>query len=78
MQRIDVNDVEVANADGSTSMVSGTYNIKPVSGTIDHCLSSLSFPTKTGIDVPPGVYTLTVTYTANGSTQSIGYNLNLN
>jgi hypothetical protein len=80
VQRIDVNDVSVANADGTTSLVAGTYNIKPVgvSGSTDHCLSGLSFPTKTGIDVPPGAYTLTVSYTVNGATQSIGYSLNLN
>ena len=76
IQRIDVDDVAFTNPDGSVTTIPGTYTVAPLTDT-DTCLRGQTFPTKTGIDVPPGAYNVTVTYTNNGQTISNGYHLDL-
>lgn len=54
---------EITAPDGSIAPREGRYSVTDVSGHISTL--NASYPTGTGIDVPPGTYKIDVTYTAN-------------
>jgi hypothetical protein len=75
VERLDVNDVKITDENGNTRFVSATYQVyqqgagnvwNPVQGRIDGSSgapTTLTFPTKTGIDVLTGTYKIVLSYT---------------
>lgn len=65
MQRLDVDDVEVTREDGTTFRTQGTYSIEWLSpsGAYVAWPELQKLPTKTGVDLVPGHYRVTVAYT---------------
>jgi len=64
--RLDVDDVDVTMADGTTKKVRGTYRVMNAAGTA--AVVSSTFSTNTGIDLPPGKYKLHVEYPTSAGT----------
>jgi hypothetical protein len=62
--RIDVDHVEVTLPGGATETRPGRYRIY-AGATTTTPIHETDFPTNTGIDVPPGSYTVVTTYTSN-------------
>lgn len=67
VRRLDVADVEVADEDGNTVTVHGTYSVKWFAPTASGGMwiaaeEAQNLPTNTGVDVVPGKYEVTVTY----------------
>jgi hypothetical protein len=78
LNRLELDDVEVASAGGGTTKKRGTARIEVKKGTAwasMECLSTVS--TSTGIDLPDGTYRITSTATgANGpvtSTEEVSF-----
>ena len=65
MQRLDVDDVDVTREDGSKFRTAGTYSIEWLNpaGTYVAWPDLQKLPTKTGVDLVPGHYRVTVAYT---------------
>lgn len=65
MQRLDVDDVEVTREDGTKFRTAGTYSIEWLNPAGNYVAwpELQKLPTKTGVDLVPGHYRVTVAYT---------------
>jgi hypothetical protein len=66
VKRIDVNDVSVTREDGSTYAATGSYVVSRkdlATGTFQPLLGGCASNTATGLDVAPGVYKITTSWT---------------
>lgn len=64
LNRLEVDDVEVALSGGGTQLARGNYSVEVLNGTTYKQLDCGSFPTHTGIDLPDGTYRVTTWATA--------------
>ncbi|MGE0402516.1 MAG: hypothetical protein AB7T06_37790 [Kofleriaceae bacterium] len=69
VKRIDVNDVRITRENGTTYLVQGTWKVERKVGPSPTAWEPVKptpcngpFPTKSGIDVPPGTYRVTINY----------------
>ncbi len=84
--RLDVDDVAVAESDGSTKLVRGTYKAYPITidasgkesvGTTNVICGSTGAKTHSGVDLFVGRYRVIVTYTVAEGTKSNVYDLDV-